>query len=64
MELQQPLVERFFRYLAISSQSKASETTVPSSEGQWELARLLVDELKQLGLKNVEIDSHANVTAI
>lgn len=51
MELQQPLVERFFRYLAISSQSKASETTVPSSEGQWELARLLVDELKQLGLK-------------
>ncbi|MEG9482107.1 peptidase T [Mannheimia sp. HC-2023] len=64
MELQQPLVERFFRYLAVSSQSKASETTVPSSEGQWELARLLVDELKQLGLKNVEIDSHANVTAI
>ena len=64
MELRQSLIERFFCYLTVTSQSKASETTVPSSEGQWELARLLVDELKQLGLKHVEIDSHANVTAL
>ncbi|MGR3807118.1 peptidase T [Pasteurella testudinis] len=62
--MQQQLVERFFRYLAISSQSNAAVADVPSSDGQWKMAQLLAEELKQLGLSKVEIDQHANVTAL
>ncbi|WP_101775136.1 peptidase T [Pasteurella oralis] len=64
MAMQQLLIENFFRYLAISSQSLASATTVPSSDGQWKLANLLAKELSALGLSDVAIDEHANVTAV
>jgi len=57
------LTERFFRYLAISSQSDAAATTLPSSPGQHHMAQLLAEELTQLGLEQVQIDQHATVTA-
>lgn len=62
--MQQQLIDRFFRYLAISSQSDASNPTVPSSQGQWEMAKLLEKELQELGVQDVEIDQHANVTGV
>lgn len=62
-ELVAALTERFFRYVAVSSQSRASETSVPSSPGQLELARLLASELEQLGLRDVHIDGHGILTA-
>jgi tripeptide aminopeptidase len=58
------LTQRFFRYLAITSQSDASATTLPTTVGQHEMARLLAKELAQLGLDNIEIDEHATVTAV
>lgn len=58
------LTQRFFRYLAISSQSEASATTLPTTAGQHEMARVLANELKNLGLENIEIDEHATVTAV
>ncbi|MCS3407785.1 peptidase T [Serratia sp. AKBS12] len=57
------LTERFFRYLAISSQSDAAATSLPSSPGQHHMAQLLAEELTQLGLEQVQIDQHATVTA-
>ena len=59
----QALVERFLSYLAISSQSDPKNKVVPSSEGQWTMARVLEAGLKQMGLKEVEVDEHGNVTA-
>ena len=59
----QALVERFLSYLAISSQSDPKNKVVPSSEGQWTMARVLEAGLKQMGLKEVEVDEHSNVTA-
>ncbi|MDP9563508.1 UNVERIFIED_ORG: tripeptide aminopeptidase [Rhizobium nepotum] len=44
------LIERFFRYAAIESQSDAAEVTLPSSTGQLKLARLLAEELLALGV--------------
>lgn len=64
MQTTQTLINRFFRYLAISSQSFDKATTVPSTPGQWEMAKLLAQELTELGLQNVHIDEHANVTAM
>lgn len=58
------LTQRFFRYLAISSQSEANATTLPTTAGQHEMARELANELKNLGLEHIEIDEHATVTAV
>ena len=58
------LTQRFFRYLAITSQSDASATTLPTTVGQHEMARLLAKELAQLGLDEIDIDEHATVTAV
>ena len=58
------LTQRFFRYLAINSQSDARATTLPSTPGQFAMAQALADELKTFGLENIVIDEHATVTAV
>ncbi|MBG6039448.1 peptidase T [Proteus cibarius] len=62
--LGQKLEQRFFRYLAIESQSDASASVVPSTQGQLELAKLLAKELETYGLKDIYIDSHAILYAM
>lgn len=61
--IRQALIERFFRYLAISSQSDPKAAIVPSTQGQWQMAELLAEELKALNCEDVFIDEFANVTA-
>ncbi|WP_318356797.1 peptidase T [Enterobacter sp.] len=58
------LTQRFFRYLAITSQSDAAATTLPTTPGQHEMARELANELETLGLSDIVIDDHATVTAV
>jgi tripeptide aminopeptidase len=62
--LKKQLTERFFRYLAVSSQSDDGITSLPSTPGQQKLAELLAAELKDLGLINIQIDQYATVTAV
>ena len=57
------LVTRLFRYLAVSSQSDADARTLPSTPGQWEMARLLARELTLLGLEDIHLDGSAILTA-
>ncbi|WP_454854914.1 peptidase T [Rhizobium binxianense] len=64
MSLRDELIDRFFRYLAIESQSDARSSILPSTPGQATLAALLHDELKALGLADVTIDENAIVTAV
>lgn len=64
MSLRDELLERFFRYVAVESQSDAAATTLPSTPGQQKLAELLAGELRALGLDDVVIDQHATVTAV
>lgn len=47
-QLTDQLTQRFFRYLAITSQSKAGTATLPSTPGQHEMAQLLASELREL----------------
>lgn len=61
--LAEDLIARFFRYLAVTSQSDASATVVPSTPGQWDMARLLMAELEALGLAEIHLDAHCNLTA-
>ena len=64
MTIRQQLIDRFFRYVAVESQSDAKATTLPSTPGQQRLADLLAEELHSLGLENVVVDEHATVTAL
>ena len=47
--------------MSIPSQSDAAVKTVPTSKGQTELANLLADELKDLGVSSVSVDEHSCV---
>lgn len=58
------LTQRFFRYLAITSQSDAAATTLPTTPGQFDMARALAQELHTLGLDDIVLDEHATVTAV
>lgn len=55
--------ERLLKYVRINTQSSPETETTPSTPGQWELARLLVDELKELGLENPSVNEFCTVTA-
>lgn len=61
---QSDVLERFLRYVQVdtpSSDAHANET--PSSEVQFDLARMLADELRSLGAQDVAVSDHAYVTA-
>ena len=53
-----------FLYSSIPSQSNASSKTLPSSEGQMKLAKVLAEDLKALGLINVVVNDNSIVTAL
>lgn len=57
------LLQRFFAYNNINSQSKLNTQSVPSSEGQSVLAKQIIKELTALELANVMIDSYGTVSA-
>ena len=45
------ILERFLRYVRINTQSAAGQPQIPSTPGQFDLARLLVKELQEMGLE-------------
>ncbi|WP_369826005.1 peptidase T [Petrotoga sp. 9PWA.NaAc.5.4] len=57
------IVERFKKYIAIDTKSDESSKTVPSTPGQLVLGRLLVQELREMGLTNAKQDEHGYVYA-
>ncbi len=57
------LLERFCRYVRINTQASETAGTYPSSPGQLELGRMLVEELLRLGLADATVDEHGIVLA-
>jgi tripeptide aminopeptidase len=57
------VVPRFLRYVRIWTTSDRHNEETPSSPGQWELARLLKEELESLGAASAEITDHCYVLA-
>ena len=56
-------VERFIRYAKIDTQADENTGTTPSTEKQKNLSRLLVKELKELGLEDAYMDEYGIVYA-
>jgi tripeptide aminopeptidase len=57
------LLDRFQRYARIDTQSRRDREQSPSTPGQLDLARLLLDELREAGLDDAELDDNGYVTA-
>ena len=54
----QNIINRFISYVTIDTESDPYSTTTPSTAKQFDLANLLVEELKQIGMKDVTIDTY------
>lgn len=59
----QHLIQRFVSYVTVDTESDPESKTTPSTSKQWDLANILVDELKKIGMEEVTIDERAYVMA-
>ena len=50
--------DRFIRYVKVHSASAENQTQTPSTPWQFDLARLLCEEMRELGLEGVKCDGH------
>ena len=57
------ILSRFLRYIAIDTQSNEDSTSQPSEAKELDLSRLLVDELKAMGVSEVSLDKDGYVMA-
>ena len=58
------IVDRFLKYVSFDTQSsEEAEGRCPSTEKQLRLAEYLVEELKEIGMQEVEMDAHGYVFA-
>lgn len=55
--------ERFIRYVQIDTQSDPLSNTQPTSEKQKDLSRLLVEELKAMGVADAHLDEYGYIYA-
>ncbi|WP_088839304.1 peptidase T [Listeria sp. ILCC792] len=61
--MREELIKRFTTYVKVDTQSNEESTTCPTTEGQLELGRILVQELKEIGMSDVTVDENGYVMA-
>ncbi|QVY66298.1 peptidase T [Polaribacter sp. Q13] len=59
----QHIIDRFIKYVTIDTESDPNNPAFPSTEKQWDLANVLVEELKQIGMKEVDLDANCYIMA-
>lgn len=57
------LLDAFIRYVKINTTSKEITDTIPTTKGQIELGKTIVQDLKKLGISDVEHDKHGYIVA-
>jgi tripeptide aminopeptidase len=57
------ILNRFLKYISIDTQSDENSETTPSTKHQFDLAKVLYDELIELGLQNVSLDENCYIMA-
>ena len=55
------VVKRFLKYVSVDTRSRDDADAIPSTQKQFDLARLIAAEMKELGLENVKLDEHCYV---
>jgi tripeptide aminopeptidase len=62
-ELADDVLGRFLRYVQVDTQSNDDSETYPSTAKQLDLGKILADELREIGLEDVELTEHGYVFA-
>lgn len=62
-QIRHTVLDRFLRYVKIDTQSDPNSNTFPSTEKQKDLGRVLVSELKEMGIADAHLDEHGYVYA-
>ena len=57
------LVERFLKYVKIDTQSSEESTTCPSTEKQFDLAKVIIEDLKEIGMSDISMDENGYIMA-
>ncbi len=57
------MIERFLKYVKIATDSNPESTQCPSSEIQWDLAKVIIKDLEELGLKDISLDENCYIMA-
>ncbi|MBI1313568.1 peptidase T [bacterium] len=57
------VLDRFLRYVKVDTQSDENSDSYPSTQKQFDLCRLLADECRELGLREVRMSEFGVVTA-
>lgn len=63
LKIDHTVLDRFLRYVKIDTQSDPDSKTHPSTEKQKKLGKLLVKELKAMGITDAKLDKHCYVYA-
>ena len=53
------VLDRFLSYIAVNSGSDRESMTVPSTKGQLEMGKILVEELREIGLSDAFLDERS-----
>ena len=57
------ITERFLKYISFDTQSADGQEEIPSTKKQFDLARLLADELREMGAQDVTVTDNCYVYA-
>ena len=57
------LIERFIKYVTIDTESDPNNPAFPSTENQWDLANVLVEDLKVIGMQDIYLDENCYIMA-
>ena len=63
MEITMRAYERLLNYVKVYTTSDEDSTTVPSTARQFDLAKMLVEELHAIGVTNAEVDDKCYIYA-
>lgn len=59
--MKQDILDRFLRYISIDTQSDENSETTPSTQKQFNLAKVLVEEMTEMGLQNISLDENGYI---
>ncbi len=63
IKMKEKVLERFLRYIKIDTQSNENSENTPSSEKQFALAKVLKQEMEDLGLQDISLDEKCYLMA-
>jgi tripeptide aminopeptidase len=57
------ITDRFIKYVTIDTESDPNNPAFPSTEKQWNLAHVLVEDLKKIGMQDINLDENCYIMA-